>query len=165
MPKLKASVLIGFLAALSTAPVLAEANFAQLILTSNPETANPVVSGNTQGAYDLTIIAPKDIRGNDCLGWATQQPDHILVLEEDFSRLELKVNSRGKDTTLIVKSPGGKVLCGDDSGSNPDASIVIKSNDDDTQDDEFLKAGKFEVWVGASDPNQRWNYSLSGNAQ
>ena len=165
MSQLKASILISFFAALATAPALAEANFAQLTLSSDPETATPTVSGNTQGLYDLTRIAQEDVMGNDCLGWATQEPDHILVLEEDFSKLELKVNSRGKDTTLILKNSSGKVLCGDDSGSNPDASIVVKGDDNETEDDEFLKAGKIEAWVGASEPNLRWNYSLSGSAK
>lgn len=152
MLNLRTTVFIVLAATLQIAPVLAEANFGQIVL--NADTKSAQASGNTQGAYDLTRIATKDMRGNDCLGWATENPDHEMVLEEDLKKLELKVNSRGKDTTLVVKGPAG-ILCGDDAGASPDAAIEAEN----------LPAGTYQVWVGAIQPNQSWNYSLSARGQ
>ncbi|WP_421656616.1 hypothetical protein [Leptothermofonsia sp. ETS-13] len=78
-------------------------------------------------------------------------PDHILVLQQFFPKLSLRVNSGGSDTTLVVQGPDGVIRCGDDTGSKKDASIT------DTE----WSAGSYKVWVGTSTPGVKRNYTLT----
>jgi hypothetical protein len=73
------------------------------------------------------------------------------VLEKGFPKLNFQVNSRGKDTTIIIKAPNGQIFCGDDTGSKKDASISATN----------LPSGEYELWVGSIEPDKRWGYSLT----
>ena len=87
-----------------------------------------------------------------CIGFADPKPDHILVLEKDFPKLNIKVNSGGNDTTLLIVGPDNKTIrCGDDTGRSKDASIK----------DINWKAGKYKIWVGSFKARSRKNYRLS----
>jgi hypothetical protein len=110
-----------------------------------------VLSGATNGSYSLSSIAKFDRDQNPCLGFSGNTPDHKIVLEKGFAKLNFQVNSRGKDTTLIIKAPNGQILCGDDTGAKKDASIVAKD----------LPSGEYDVWVGSIEPGKRWSYSLT----
>ncbi len=110
-----------------------------------------VLSGATNGSYSLSSIAKFDRDQSPCLGFSGSTPDHKIVLEKGFAKLSFQVNSRGKDTTLIIKAPNGQVLCGDDTGIKKDASIMAKD----------LPSGEYEVWVGSIEPGKRWSYSLT----
>jgi hypothetical protein len=110
-----------------------------------------VLTGVTNGNYSLSSIAKFDREQNPCLGFAGQTPDHKIVLEKGFPKLNFEVNSRGKDTTLVIKAPNGEVFCGDDTGSKKDASISAVN----------LARGEYEVWVGSIEPGKRWGYSLT----
>ena len=89
---------------------------------------------------------------NFCTGFADTKPDHILVLEKDFSKLRIRVDTGGYDTTLLLKAPDNKtVICGDDTGRSKDASITASQ----------LKAGKYSLWVGTFKSGARRNYTLS----
>ncbi|MGB7443378.1 MAG: hypothetical protein WA919_20115 [Coleofasciculaceae cyanobacterium] len=81
-----------------------------------------------------------------CRGFVDEQPDHTIVLTDFFDYLSLQVESP-KDTTLIIKGPGGS-WCNDDfQGKNP--SIV----------GEWL-AGTYQVWVGSYKINDYHPYVL-----
>jgi hypothetical protein len=110
-----------------------------------------VLSGATNGSYSLSSIAKFDRDQNPCLGFSGNTPDHKILLEKGFAKLNFQVNSRGKDTTLIIKAPNGQIFCGDDTGAKKDASIVAKD----------LPSGEYEVWVGSIEPGKRWSYSLT----
>jgi hypothetical protein len=49
-----------------------------------------------------------------------------MVLERDFPKLKCAVNSRGKDTTLLIRGPGNLIVCGDDTGGRKDAIVEAK---------------------------------------
>ena len=147
-------VTIGCLALMTAtvAPAVAEsANFGTLDLSPGFSRAAGTARGFTGGSYSLSSITNSDRNGKRCLGFGDTQPDHIIVLQKDFSQLQLKVNTQGKDTTLVVKGPNNTFLCGDDTGANKDASITQNK----------WPAGTYEVWVGAFEPNARWKYTLT----
>ncbi|MBD1863518.1 MULTISPECIES: hypothetical protein [Trichocoleus] len=140
------------LSAAKVVPVLAEsANFRTLNLSPGFSRAAGTARGFTGGSYSLPSIANSDREGKRCLGFGDTQPDHIMVLQKDFSRLQLQVDTQGKDTTLVVKGPNNTVLCGDDTGSNKDASVSQPK----------WSAGTYEIWVGTFDAGARWKYTLT----
>jgi hypothetical protein len=152
--QLKGWVMIaGAIAAVVTIPVFAQtANFGTLTLSPGFPPATGVSRGSTGGAFSLSAIANLDRHKNKCLGFAAPTPDHILVLQQDFPRLTISVNTAGKDTTLLVSGPDkGTVRCGDDTGQNKDASIT----------DSGWKAGTYQIWVGTMTSGDKYNYTLS----
>ena len=147
----KNGTLLVAIATIATLPVLAEtANFGTLTLSRGFQPPTAVLRGSTGGSYSLSAIANADRHKNKCLGFATPTPDHIIVLQQNFSKLTIKVNSGGKDTTLLVQS-GNTVRCGDDAGQNKDASIV----------DSDWQAGSYRIWVGTVEPGVKSNYTIS----
>lgn len=139
--------------ALSPLPALAEKPiFGKISLAPGFPPSAAAVTGYTSGSTSLpAIVAARDRHGNPCLGFADSAPDFVLVLEKDFPRLKVQIDSRGKDTTLAIKGPGGVVRCGDDTDKNKDASI----------EDSDWKAGEYSIWVGAIEPGPSVDYKLS----
>lgn len=137
--------------AIETVPAWSQpANFGSLTLGGNKTSGT--LSGTTGGSASLpAIVSNSDRHNNKCLGFADPTPDHILVLEQPFSNLRLRVNSGGSDTTLVVQGPDGVVRCNDDAGGSKDAAIT----------DTDWKAGIHKVWVGSVTPNARQDYTLS----
>lgn len=149
MLRFKGRVVLAFVAALSVAPVFAQgANFESLTYSGGERS---VVTGYTRGSYSLSAIANTDNKGNPCIGYGAPTPDHILTLKKDFSQLRVQINSKGKDTTLVIQGPSKVVRCGDDTGSGKDASV----------EDTNWKAGNYSMWVGSVEAGQRVDYSLS----
>ena len=134
-------------------PVAASTSlFGKISLSPNSETVKKTVTGYTGGSYNLSAIKKRDRQRNICIGFADPKPDHILVLEKDFPKLNIEVNSGGYDTTLLVVGPDQKtVRCGDDTGKSKDASIKGKN----------WKAGTYKIWVGSFKARTRRNYKLS----
>jgi hypothetical protein len=147
LKKLSALALLLPLVAL---PALAQ-NSAPLRLSLGFARQDGVVNGSTGGSYSLSTIAKFDREKNPCLGYASSSVDHVVTLNQGFPKLTFQVNSRGKDTTLVIKTPDGQILCGDDTGSKKDASVSATN----------LPAGNYEVWVGSMEPSKRWSYSLT----
>ena len=145
------SSVVGGLAALIAVPVLAQpANFGTLTLSSKD--AVGVLTGSTGGSTSLpAIVSNRDRHNNNCLGFADPKPDHILVLQQPFSRLQLSVNSGGSDTTIVISGPNNVVRCGDDSNSGKDANL----------EDADWQAGTYQVWIGSMEPGDRRNYRLT----
>jgi hypothetical protein len=152
--RLKCRSLVILIAALSATPAFAAAaNFASLTLSQGFPSSAGVVSGFTGGSYSLSSIANSDRHNNRCIGFASPTPDHIMVLEKDFPRLNVQVNTGGSDTTLLIQGPNneGTVRCGDDTGTNKDASIQ----------DTNWRAGRYSIWVGSFEEGARRDYTLS----
>ncbi len=125
--------------------------FGKISLSPNTEAAKKTVRGYTGGSYRLSAIGKRDRLKNLCIGFADPKPDHILVLEKDFPKLNIKVNSGGYDTTLLIVGPDKKTIrCGDDTGKSKDASINGKN----------WKAGTYKIWVGSFQAEFRRNYRL-----
>ena len=134
-------------------PVFAEetANFGTLTLSRGFQPSTAVLRGSTGGSYSLSAIANSDLHKNKCLGFAAPTPDHILILQQDFSRLTLAINTGGKDTTLLISGPNNTIYCGDDTAQNKDASIA----------DSGWKAGTYRIWVGTIESGAKYKYTLS----
>lgn len=150
---LKYGCLLAGVTALSAMPALAETPiFGKMSLAPGFPPGTGVVSGYTSGGASLPgIVANSDRHGNKCLGFADQAPDYVMVLQKDFPKLKLQVNSGGKDTTLVVKGPSGTIRCGDDTGKNKDASI----------EDSDWTTGEYSIWVGSIEAGQRLDYKLT----
>lgn len=150
---LHGSGVIALIAALGAIPVFSQtANFGNLTLAPGFAQGAGSASGYTGGSYSLSSIANRDRNNNHCIGFGAPTPDHILVLESNFSNLSVLVNTGGKDTTLVIQGPNNQTLrCGDDSGSSKDASVR----------DTNWSAGTYKVWVGTFEPGQRLNYTLT----
>ena len=110
------------------------------------------VMGSTGGTYSLASIVNQDTYGNHCMGYGDPEPDHTMILDNDFARLRLQVKSGGKDTTLVVKRIDNQdIRCAFGQQHHRDAVI----------DGQEWKAGRYEIWVGSMKPHHRSNYSLS----
>jgi hypothetical protein len=145
--------LLAIVSVLIAAPVFANsANFGKISLSPGFEPGKALSTGYTGGSYSLSAISNRDAEKNPCIGFADPNPDHILVLEQNFASLKILINTGGSDTTLLVQGPNdGSILCGDDTGSSKDASVE-NSN---------WKAGVYKIWVGTFNPGVKKNYSLS----
>jgi hypothetical protein len=147
----KWSGVLVFLAILAALPGIAQpANFDNLELGENKTSG--ILTGSTGGSTSLpAIVSNRDRHNQKCLGFGDPTPDHILILKQNFSRLRLKVDSDGADTTLVIQGADGTVRCGDESKGSQDASIT----------DTDWQAGTYKIWVGSGVPGVRKNYTLS----
>lgn len=139
--------------AVISGPVIAEtSNFDTLTLSRGFAPSAAVVQGMTGGSYSLSSIATRDGQ-NFCLGFGSPAPDHILHLEQDFPALTLLVETRGRNTTLLVQGPDQKtVRCGHGGGPRPTDTKIKDVN---------WKAGTYRIWVGSSEAGNRHPYKLS----
>ena len=130
------------------------ANFDGFTLDSTKKTAS--VGGSTGGSVSIpAITGGSDRSGNKCLGFGDSKPDHLMTLTQDVTKLSLKVNSSGRDTTIVIQGPEGELRCGDDTGSKKDASFSGTN----------WSAGTYKIWVGSMAPGDRGNYRLSAQAE
>lgn len=152
MLRLSRRSLVALIAVLSATPVLSQtANFTNLNLSPGFPPRSGRVIGHTGGNYSLSSIANSDRNKKPCIGYGSQTPDHIIVLQKDFPRLSVQVNSGNKDTTLVIQGPNNLTLCGDDTGSRKDASVAASN----------WKAGEYRIWVGSIDAGKGWDYTLT----
>ena len=137
---------------IATSALAETANFGTLKLSSGFEASQGIATGHTGGTYSLSAISNRDQNKNVCTGFADPNPDHILILEKDFDKLTILVNSDGNDTTLLIKGPDDEIVrCGDDTGKNKDASI----------DGKQWRKGTYKIWVGTFDSGLKRSYTLT----
>lgn len=130
------------------------ANFDGFTLDGTKKTAS--VGGSTGGSVSIpAITGSTDRSGNKCLGFGDSKPDHLMTLTQSVTKLNLKVNSGGRDTTIVIQGPDGELRCGDDTGSKKDASFSGTN----------WSAGTYKIWVGAMGSGDRGNYRLSAQAE
>ena len=141
------------LIAIPTLPAISEnINLSQMILAAGSDLTTAIVTGYTGGSYSLSSITNTDKNGNPCVGYSDPKPDHSMILENDFEILSIRVDSGGKDTTLVIKGPGdNNIRCGLGQKQVRDAFIQ----------DRNWQAGQYDIWVGSMQPNQKANYRLS----
>jgi hypothetical protein len=151
--KLRGGWLLAILSAITATPAIAQtANFGIFRLSQGFEPEKGIFSGYTGGSYSLSAVSNRDQQKNPCIGYADPTPDYVMVLEKPFSRLKVKVNSDGSDTTLLIQGPDKTTIrCGDDTGKNKDASV----------DDSNWKSGTYRIWVGTFNPEVKRNYTLT----
>jgi hypothetical protein len=145
--------LLAILTAITATPVIAEtANFGTFNLSTNFNPAQGTVQGFTGGSYSLSAISNRDRDQKVCIGFADPNPDHIMVLEKDFSQLIIQVDSNNTDTTLLIQGPDNTMIrCGDDTGKSKDASVS----------DRNWKSGTYRIWVGTFNPGVKRDYTLT----
>lgn len=125
------------------------ANFASLSLS--PGFSSHTIKGYAKGIIALhRIVGERDMQKNMCLGYGSPSPDHMLVLKKNVNKLRLQVNSR-RDTTLLIKGPGNRLYCLDDSEKGKDAGWVANQ----------LPAGKYSIWVGSFERGQQFRYTVT----
>ena len=145
-------LLAAITAMIATPLVAATANFSTLTLKPGFESEQGITNGHTGGSYSLSAMSNRDKDKKVCIGFGDPNPDHILVLEQDFDNLKILVNSGGQDTTVFVKGPDDQTIrCGDDTGRSKDASVSDKQ----------WKKGTYQLWVGTFNPGDRYNYTLT----
>lgn len=104
--------------------------------------------GNGGGNISLAQIA--NIADN-CRGFTSAAPNHTITLSEDFPVLDLLAYSDNinDSLTMLVKGSDGTIFCaGDGSGSHP-------------QINSRFHKGDYQVWVGSTNINQSFRYTLS----
>ncbi|MEH1851173.1 MAG: hypothetical protein V7L11_05655 [Nostoc sp.] len=149
--------LVAILTAIIATPAIAEtANFGTFNLSANFNPAQGTVQGFTGGSYSLSAISNRDRDQKACVGFADPNPDHIMVLEKDFSQLTIQVDSNNTDTTLLIQGPDqATIRCGDDTGKSKDASVS----------DRNWKSGTYRIWVGTFNPGVKLDYTLKVEQQ
>ncbi|HHP7231841.1 MAG TPA: hypothetical protein ACFCUY_13415 [Xenococcaceae cyanobacterium] len=109
---------------------------------------NPLVlKGISGGEFRATeVVRTLETATGYCDGYVNRQPNHILVLRNFFDFLKIEVESN-KDTTILVRGPGG-VWCNDDAyTTNP----IIEG--------EWQK-GRYQIWIGSYQENSINNYQI-----
>jgi len=149
----KSGWLLAILTAITATPAIAEqANFGTFTLSTNFNAAQGTAQGFTGGSYSLSAISNRDRDQKACIGFADPNPDHIMLLEKDFSQLTIQVDSNNNDTTLLIQGPDKTTIrCGDDTGKSKDASVS----------DRNWKSGTYRIWVGTFNPGVKRDYTLT----
>ena len=105
--------------------------------TPDPHVAN----GTSGGASNANSI------NSSCTGWISGTPDHILRTRGNFNFLRIFAES-SDDTTIVVQTPQGRVLCDDDTyGLNPS----VEGN---------FPAGTYRIWIGSYTQGENSAYRL-----
>ncbi len=102
------------------------------------------ISGGTTETQALSLVAKTET--GDCIGFIDREPDHEIILKNQFDYLSLNIKSPG-DTVLLIKGPGG-TWCNDD---NIDRNPRIEG--------QWLP-GSYQVWVGSYTQNSSYPYIL-----
>jgi hypothetical protein len=121
-----------------------------ITLTAGAAEVQGVTADGDRTPQSLTQLASRDRRRKLCLGYSTTEPGHTFVLSENQPRLQVAVESEGRDTTLLIQGPRG-IDCNDNARrGNRDAAIT----------DSDWPAGTYQIWVGAFNPGDTIDYVL-----
>ncbi len=101
-----------------------------------------VVGGTALGEVSAKSIHRK------CKGWISEAPDYLLDADTAFLRLHVLARSRS-DVLLVVRKPGGAVLCNDNRGGTKDP--MIRSD---------FPIGTTQVWIGVREEGATADYRL-----
>jgi hypothetical protein len=121
-----------------------------MTLTTGAAEVQGVTASRDRATQSMTQLASRDRRRKLCLGYATPEPSHVLVLSENQPRLQVAVDSEGSDTTLLIQGPRG-IDC-NDNAQRGDRDAAITDSD--------WPAGTYQIWVGAFNPGDAINYVL-----
>lgn len=86
---------------------------------------------------------------DQCKGFTAASPDAQLVWSGADGVVRLSAMSNA-DTVLVVRTPDGALVCDDDSGEDANPSIPLT-----------VRAGRYDIWVGAYSQGERKKAVLS----
>ena len=121
---------------------LLPANFGAVRLSRGFLPDPHVVEGTSGG------LEPASQRGEGCVGWITEAPDHVLEVGEPLGSLRILAWSE-QDIALLVQRPDGGIVCNDDAyGTQP----VI--------DLDTVQSGSYGIWVASYEVRANSTYRL-----
>lgn len=86
--------------------------------------------------------------GAGCLGWISPNPSHMVRVDQPIQFMRLFIQS-ATDTTLVVQTPTGQMMCNDDTyGLNPAVA-------------QYWQPGIYRIWVGSYAQGQQGPYQIS----
>jgi hypothetical protein len=127
----------------------APAGGANLTLDTGFSPDPATATGTSGGSVDASSL------NEDCTGWISASPDHVLELRSAMPRLRIMAlgTEEGSDTTLVVRRSDGTYLCNDDSdGLHPMVEGAFAQ-------------GRHEIFVGSYQEGARQAYRLGVSAQ
>ncbi|MGB8700469.1 MAG: hypothetical protein WCD18_13725 [Thermosynechococcaceae cyanobacterium] len=133
---------------------LAEGEQGSVIRVDALEASKSVdVRGYARGTVPLfKTVGDRDSDQKRCMGYGSLAPDHVIEVPKNVSRLMLQLKTRSQDTTLVVAGPNNQLYCADDSlKGDKDAGIVLTN----------VRAGRYNVWVGAFESGTGFRYTLN----
>jgi hypothetical protein len=101
-----------------------------------------VVGGTALGQVSAKSIHRK------CKGWISETPDYLLDADTAFFQLHVLARSRS-DVLLVVRKPGGAVLCNDNRSGTKDP--MIRSD---------FPIGATQIWIGVREEGATADYRL-----
>jgi hypothetical protein len=96
-------------------------------------------------------VALNSVNGN-CLGYAQPMPSHVLNVAPGTAQVRIGAVSN-VDTTLMVQTPDGRILCDDDGGEGLNPLLEFAAS-----------PGQYRVWVGSYSSSATGAYNLDATA-
>ena len=96
-------------------------------------------------------VTLSDVSGN-CRGYAQPMPSHVLNVSPGTSQVRIGATS-DVDTTLMVQTPDGRILCDDDGGEGLNPLLEFAAT-----------PGQYRVWVGSYSSSSSGPYNLDATA-
>ncbi len=140
----KIALALGAVALVTFGAARAEAqrsNFGTIDLTPGFVPDPHVVEGRSGGETNANTLS------ENCRGWISSTPDHILQVHGRFNWLRIFAQSTG-DTTLVIQNARGRVLCDDDTF---DRNPAIEGD---------LPEGTYRIWIGSYSHGETLPYQL-----
>lgn len=111
---------------------------------------DPVILGGIGGG-NVSLASLAKVADN-CRGFAKSEPNHTITLNQKFPVFDFLVYSRNlnDNPTMLVKGPNGIVICAEDESGRGNSQI-----------NQLLPKGTYQVWVGSKTSNKFFEYSLS----
>lgn len=97
------------------------------------------------------ILPASERFGENCQGFISEIPDHILNLQTDFAYLRLEVASAKDTMMVVVQSSSQRAWCNDDSAGNTNPRIA----------QQHWAAGEYQIFVGTHNRQEVADYRLS----
>lgn len=114
-------------------------------------------AGFTPDPFSVAIVSGGPIDagylGGGCDGWATAAPDYQVTYtsgSQSLLRFYFLPDTTG-DATLIINTPDGEWVCGDDSHSTLNPTVDF--NDPD--------GGRYDVWIGSFEQDEQIDGELN----
>jgi hypothetical protein len=131
-------------------PGLAIAQNTEVILSPGFKSDPIKFQGTTGGRVSLVQLAG-GVSGK-CRGFAQEQPNYVLNLPDNLM-LDVLVFSTelNSDTTLLIKSANGTVICADDEYQGRHPHLQKRR----------FGRGVYQVWIGSGDAQKPVSFTLS----